>query len=85
MSSAAENPDPNPKNSRFPLSEEKRRKVIALVRIGSSRRSAAACVGCSPSTITRYAERDPEFGEQLQDAEMFKEFDDDVNDCEEST
>ena len=43
------------------LDEAKRRKIIALLANGSSRRVAARVVGCAHSTITRTAERDPEF------------------------
>ena len=36
---------------------------------GSSRRMAAYHVGCAPSTITRTAARDPEFGDEVAHAE----------------
>lgn len=51
------------------LTEAKRRKILMLVANGSSRRMAARWVGCAPSTITRTALRDPEFGRQLALAE----------------
>jgi hypothetical protein len=51
------------------LDEARRRTIIALVSNGSSRRMAAAYVGCSPSTITRTAARDPEFAARLARAE----------------
>lgn len=51
------------------LDDSKRRQILAIVTNGSSRRVAARIVGCSPSTITRTAERDPEFGQQLALAE----------------
>ncbi len=51
------------------LDEDKRRTVIAMVANGSSRRMAAAYIGCAPSTITRTAARDPEFAAQLGRAE----------------
>lgn len=43
--------------------------VIALLTNGSSRRVAAAMVGCAPSTITRAAARDRQFARQLVEAE----------------
>jgi transposase len=51
------------------LDEARRRTIIALLMNGSSRRMAAAYVGCSPSTITRTAARDPEFAARLARAE----------------
>jgi hypothetical protein len=51
------------------LDETKRLKIIAIVSNGSSRRTAARYVGCSPGTITRTAARHPEFGVQLARAE----------------
>ena len=51
------------------LDAGKRAKIVALVANGSSRRVAARFVGCSPSTITRTAQRDAEFGEALSRAE----------------
>jgi transposase-like protein len=51
------------------LDAEKRRIVIAMLANGSSRRAAAATVGCAPSTITRAAVRDREFGRQIARAE----------------
>jgi hypothetical protein len=56
--------------SRRPLSEEKIRKFKSMLMMGCSRRMAAFCVGCSPSTITRYIERDPEFRQQVVEAEQ---------------
>jgi hypothetical protein len=51
------------------LDETKRRKIVALLANGSSRRVAARVVGCSHSTITRTAERDPDFAAELAAAE----------------
>jgi transposase-like protein len=51
------------------LDDEKRRTVIAMLSNGSSRRAAAATIGCAPSTITRAAIRDRAFGRQLARAE----------------
>jgi len=51
------------------LDSEKRQQVISLLTIGCSRRIAARHVGCSPSTITRTAARDPNFAEKLSKAE----------------
>jgi hypothetical protein len=57
------------------LDENKRKKIIALLANGSSRRVAAKYVGCSPSTITRTAAADPDFAEQLNTAEHSAEID----------
>ena len=51
------------------LDHIKRATIVALVRLGGSRRMAAREVGCSPSTITRTAGRDPYFAERLAHAE----------------
>ncbi len=51
------------------LDSDKRQRVIALLTVGCSRRVAARYVGCSPSTITRTAARDPAFADQLAQAE----------------
>jgi hypothetical protein len=40
-----------------------------MLSMGCSRRMAAKQVGCAPSTITRTAERDEEFGQDIADAE----------------
>ncbi len=57
------------------LDDNKRKKIIALLANGSSRRVAAKYVGCSPSTITRTAAADPDFSEQLAAAEQTAEID----------
>jgi len=51
------------------LDEKKRNQIIALLTHGCSRRVAARYVGCAPSTITRTAMRDPEFNQQVAQAE----------------
>jgi hypothetical protein len=51
------------------LDDNKRRKIIAIIANGSSRRVAARIVGCAHSTITRTAVRDPEFAVELDAAE----------------
>ena len=73
MPSTTENPEPIYNYSRRPLSEEKKRKILAMLMNGSSRRKAALCVGCSPSTIARYVQRDPDFLEQVINTEQFVE------------
>ncbi len=50
------------------LDEVKRGEIVAIVTLGLSRRTAAKYVGCSPSTISRTARRDPEFGRRLRQA-----------------
>ena len=57
------------------LDEEKRRKIIAVLANGSSRRVAANYVGCAPSTITRTTLRDPEFAVAVAEAEQNTEID----------
>jgi hypothetical protein len=63
-----------PQNGRIPDPREvldgvKRAKILALLTMGCSRRMAARQVGCAPSTITRTADRDEEFREQIAEAE----------------
>jgi hypothetical protein len=55
--------------ARAALDAAKRNEIIAMVANGSSRRVAARYVGCAPSTITRTADRDPEFAAALARAE----------------
>jgi hypothetical protein len=51
------------------LDPVKRAKVVALVRLGGSRRLAAREVGCCHRTIARAAARDPQFAAELAAAE----------------
>ncbi len=51
------------------LDETKRRKILALLANGSSRRVAARIAGCAHSTIARTAQRDPQFAAELDAAE----------------
>ena len=51
------------------LDETKRRKILALLANGSSRRVAARVAGCSHTTIARTARRDPDFAAELDAAE----------------
>ena len=57
----------------FALDEAKQKTILAMLANGSSRRVAAAYVGCTPSTITRTAARDPEFDAALAHAEQNSE------------
>jgi hypothetical protein len=52
------------------LDEIKCREICALVAAGCALRQAARYVQCSPSTIHREAQRDPQFLEALRRAEM---------------
>jgi hypothetical protein len=61
--------------SRTVLDDQKRWRVITMIANGSSRRVAAHYVGCSPATITRTADRDPDFAAQLATAEQNLEID----------
>src|SRR5258708_888280 len=47
----------------------KRVKILALLEMGCSRRMAAKQVGCAGSTITRTADREPQFHAELARAE----------------
>ncbi len=61
---------PKPQRGRPPaLGPNKRKRVLALLDMGCSRRAAARAVGCSPTTITRTVQRDPEFAAELAEAE----------------
>ena len=67
-SAASAPPDSQP--GRPPvLGPSQRRKLVALLAAGCSRRVAARRVGCAPSTIARTAARDPDFAEELAEAE----------------
>jgi hypothetical protein len=44
-------------------------RVLGLIELGHSRRTAGRLLGCAGSTITRAAARDPEFFSQLANAE----------------
>lgn len=60
---------PTPEMPRRGLDEFRKREILAILSVGCSRRTAARYVGCSPSTISRTAERDPAFAEALHKAE----------------
>jgi hypothetical protein len=61
---SARDPDP-----REVLDLSKRADIAAFLRLGCSRRMAAEMVGCHHTTITRTAQRHPEFARLLADAE----------------
>jgi hypothetical protein len=52
------------------LNDAQRREVCALIATGCGFRTAADYVGCSPSTIRREALRNPEFHEQVRNADL---------------
>jgi IS30 family transposase len=52
------------------LDDKKRADILSLLTLGCSRRKAAQCVGCAPSTITRLIQRDPEFAAKAARAEQ---------------
>jgi hypothetical protein len=64
MSEIARQDDP-----REVLDGLKRARIVAMLEMGCSRRVAARHVGCAASTITRTAQRDPDFAAELGDAE----------------
>ncbi len=51
------------------LDDGKKREIVAILTVGCSRQTAAQYVGCAVSTISRTAQRDPNFAEQLRHAE----------------
>jgi hypothetical protein len=61
---AEDKPDP-----REALDAVKRATIVALVRLGASRRMAAGQVGCAHRTIARTAARNPRFAAELAAAE----------------
>jgi hypothetical protein len=50
------------------LDEGKKREIVAILSVGSSRRTAARYVGCAVATIRNTAARDPRFARDLQRA-----------------
>ena len=58
---------PTKKQRQF-LDEIKQREIQAIVAVGCSKRTAAAYVGCSPSTICRTEQRDEDFASRLKHA-----------------
>lgn len=64
---------PNRRGPKPVLDAEKKRQVISIIATGGTRRSAAGFLRCSPSTITRTAERDPLFAEKLAQVERSQE------------
>ncbi len=58
------------KRGRRPVLDEfKRREILAILAVGGSRRTAAGYVGCAVSTIQNTADRDPQFAQNLGQAE----------------
>ncbi len=67
--------DANPGGRPPVLDEQKRRIIIALLANGSSRRMAAHYVRCSPATLVRTMDRDPDFAAAVAQAEESTEID----------
>ncbi len=64
----------NPKKTKPKvLTTKQKSEVIAILSVGCPRKTAARYVGCSPAIITRTAEKDPDFAEQLQRAQEHAE------------
>jgi hypothetical protein len=61
--------DDSKSDPREALDAVKRATVVALIRLGASRRMAAGQVGCSHRTIARTAARNPRFAAELAAAE----------------
>jgi len=55
------------------LDAKKKNQITAILGVGCTRRTAAAFVGCAPSTIAAEMQRDPEFANELRDAEQQQE------------
>ena len=55
------------------LTDAKRLELVALIGIGCSRRAACGYVGCDPATLRYHAERNPQFADQLREAEKRRE------------
>jgi hypothetical protein len=55
------------------LDERKQREIVAILSVGCSRRCAAHYVRCSPKTIRNTAQRNPEFAENLKQADSHGE------------
>jgi hypothetical protein len=53
----------------FLLDDEKKSRILALLKSGCSRLTAASAVRCHPKTISNTAKRDPDFAEKLALAE----------------
>jgi hypothetical protein len=51
------------------LDEKRKSRIVALLKSGCSRGTAASAVGCDPKTILNTAKRDPDFAEKLALAE----------------
>lgn len=47
------------------LDDAKKTRILALVRTGCGKATAANAVGCHPQTIVNTAQRDPEFAREL--------------------
>lgn len=47
------------------LDEHKKSQILALLKSGCGKATAAAAVNCSPNTIVNTAKRDPDFAEKL--------------------
>jgi hypothetical protein len=58
-----------PKTAARGFHDARRAQVLALIKLGCSRRLAAEMAGCAHTTIARAAERDPVFAGELADAE----------------
>jgi hypothetical protein len=55
------------------LDEKKKSRILAFLKSGCSRATAASAIGCDPKTIPNTAKRDPEFAKKLVLAEAASE------------
>lgn len=56
------------------LNSIKKAQIVAILAMGCSRRAAAKFVGCDVKTIRNTAARDPEFAEQISQADSRNEY-----------
>lgn len=63
-----------PEETRKLQNKDKQKLVLNALNLGCSLVAAAKLAGCSPTTIRREAELDPEFGEQYKKARGESEF-----------
>jgi hypothetical protein len=60
------------KRGRPRLSDDALDKIVLLVGVGCSRRSAAQYVGCSPATIVNHMRRNEAFAQKIRSAEVYR-------------
>ena len=73
VAAPAPDPDTDPQNTRTGrppvLGTNQRKRLVALINAGCSRRAAARRIGCSPATVTQTIARDRQFADEVAQAE----------------